>query len=149
MTQNLFAKVDDDDYDYLNQWKWFAQKDKYTHYARRMLSSKNKKRQTISMHSLLVNANRIDHKDGDGLNNQKENLRPATRSQNATNFKSRKKKLKGIFWIEKTKKWRAIIGFNKTTIHLGYFENELDAAKAYDIKAKELFGEFAKTNFNI
>ena len=90
-------------------------------------------------------------KDGDGLNNQKANLRICTRSQNKMNGKSYKNsssKYKGIWWVKKNKKWRVRIRLNNKTIHLGYFKDETEAAKAYDSKAKELFGEFARLNFS-
>jgi len=95
----------------------------------------------------------IDHINGNGLDNRKENLRLATRSQNMQNSKKRKKtssKYKGVGWSKKTKKWRARIWtVSGKCIHIGYFVSELDAAKAYDEKAKELFGSYYSPNFPV
>jgi hypothetical protein len=94
-----------------------------------------------------MGAKGIDHVDGDGLNNQKRNLRKATPTQNGGNrvIQKHSSKFKGVTWWKKPKKWVACIRFN-TRIHLGYFESETDAAKAYDAAALKLFGDFALTN---
>ena len=90
-----------------------------------------------------------DHKNGNGLDNQKHNLRTCSQAQNNRNAKKRENcssKYKGVYWDKKNKKWRARIYLNKKEICLGRYKNEIDAAKAYDEKAKELFGEFAQPN---
>jgi hypothetical protein len=153
LTKGKIALVDDDMFDYLNQWKWYAKNSGENWYAKRSVWA-NGKKHNISMHRLLMNISdpkiQIDHKDGDGLNNQKSNLRFCTRSQNYMNKKSQVHKTsiyKGIYYHKASKKYIAKVGYNKNQIYLGYFKNELDAAKAYDIKALELFGEFARPNF--
>jgi hypothetical protein len=143
------AIVDDEDFDYLNQFKWYVKKDKNTCYAKRNAVI-NSNKIHISMHCDIMNDNNIDHKDHDGLNNQKSNLRFCTKQQNSANMKLRENtssKYKGVIWCKWANKWRSKVGFNKTSIHLGYFKFEIEAAKAYDKKAKELFGEFAYLNF--
>ena len=153
LTQGLFALVDGKFYKQLNQFKWHAIKCKHTYYAVRATSKRKSKRRIVLMHrEILGLSNNIltDHKNGCGLDNRKINLRPATSLQNRINSKKRhncSSKFKGIYWEKRRKKWQVQIVFNKKHISLGLFDNEVEAAKAYDRKAKELFGEFARINF--
>lgn len=86
----------------------------------------------------------VDHIDGNGLNNTRANLRLCTRSENLRNI--HKNTVKGVGWYSRDSKWHAQICFNNKRIFIGYFENKLDAAIAYNNKAKELFGDFANLN---
>ena len=102
------------------------------------------------MHIFILGFKGIDHIDGNGLNNQRNNLRKATHQENMMNRQSNKNsssQFKGVHWYERTNKWQARITFNQKRISLGYFTSEIDAAKTYNKKALELFGEFAKLNF--
>jgi len=105
------------------------------------------------MHRFILNAPRhklVDHIDGNGLNNRKANLRLCNHSQNAWNRRPNSgchSKYKGVYWNKDKKKWHATISKSYKRIHLGYFDNEIEAARAYDKKAKEFFGEFAYLNF--
>lgn len=152
LTQGKVTLVDDEDYDFLMQWKWHAmiKKEDYRYAARR----KNKK--VLIMHRVIMNATDIkiavDHKDHDGLNNQKSNLRLCINAQNICNrrtsiHKSSSKYL-GVYlsnWA--VKKWKAQITKNNQKFFLGHFDSEEDAACAYDAAAKRLHGEFANLNF--
>jgi len=92
----------------------------------------------------------IDHEDRNPLNNQRDNLRSATRSQNKANGKIPKNNTsgyKGVSWDKATQKWYAKITVNKKQINLGRFINKEDAARAYDRAAIKYFGEFARLNF--
>lgn len=92
----------------------------------------------------------IDHKNGDKTDNRLENLRRCTQSQNIMNSAKRKNassQYKGVTWDKKANTWRAQIVCNKKISFLGYFKKEEDGARAYDRKARELFMEFARTNF--
>lgn len=92
---------------------------------------------------------KIDHIDRVRSNNPISNLRLATDSENMWNCgkqKNTKSKFKGAWWHKTNKKWVAEIKKHRKKIHIGCFENELDAAKAYDSKSIELHGEFSKTN---
>lgn len=148
LTQGKVALVDDEDFEHVNQFKWCAQKRVFksgiTFYAMRRGGAE-------SMHRFLMPSHpRIDHKDGDGLNNQRSNLRPATRSENAANQRKHvdcSSKFKGVHWDKRTGKWRSQTKLHGRRIHLGRFVNELDAAIAYDTAAVKLFGDFAKLNF--
>jgi hypothetical protein len=139
--------VDDEDYDWLNQWKWCVNS-----YAYRKVQ-KNNIIKNIFMHRLILKCpdNKMcDHKDLNKLNNQKSNLRFATVSQNNANrapYKIHTSIYKGVSWDKENKKWVVQSNKNNRTFKIGRFDNEIDAAKAYDKKAKELFGEFAWLNF--
>lgn len=90
----------------------------------------------------------VDHIDGDILNNRIENLRPATRSQNNINSRTRndnKSGQKGVRWREDHKKWQAGITVDKKKHHLGFYTAFEDAKNAYLIAAQQLHGEFATT----
>ncbi len=143
LTQGKFARVDDEDYKTLSCYRWHAQKqkgDKY--YAYR----KNKGRQ-LAMHNQILGIKGVDHKNGEGLDNQRENLRPANKSQNKMNCSPKNgKRFKGTI-KKSTGSWESRIRINNKLIYIGYFKEEEEAAKAYDVKAKALFGEFARLNF--
>lgn len=134
--------VDEEDYDLLSKFKW-------------RLSNKGYASATISMHRLLAEAPKgkdVDHVNGDGLDNRKENLRICSRAQNVANTKkpTRKggssSKFKGVSWDKRVKKWSARVQPNGKS-HRQYFDTEEEAARAYDEMAKEHFGEFARLNF--
>lgn len=152
LSQGKIALVDDEDYEFLNQFKWYAFFNKYTNsfYAAR---GNYKTKSTIYMHRLILNLNdrhtMADHIDHDTLNNQRFNLRCANRSQNAANSKSRlnsSSKYLGVCWDKNRNKWKAQI-FKDKQMLIGRFDNEKDAAKAYDVRAKQFHGEFANLNF--
>ena len=89
----------------------------------------------------------IDHEDTNGMNDRFTNLREATQSQNIANaskYRNNKSGIKGVSWNKAKRKWTAQIGYNYTTIYLGQFDNIEEAKEAYNTKAKELFGEFAR-----
>lgn len=157
---------DDDKEELINQFKWRLHRSKSENlYARTNLrlsidspERRDGKRQTtICMHQLItvypVSARRLelDHRDRNGLNNTGDNLRLCTRMQNLSNQASpsivKSSQYKGVFWYKTTRKWKATIGVNNRLILLGKFDNELDAAKAYDDAARKYHGEFARVNF--
>ena len=151
LTQGQFAIVDDKNFEWLNQWKWYALKSRYTFYAVRNVG-KHPKQTLVLMHRQIMNAHKeqeIDHHNGNGLDNHRINLRFCASGQNNQNQRKTRgtSKYKGVSWHKNIKQWRVSIQDDYKTINLGYFDNEEDAARAYDQKAKELFGEFANTNF--
>lgn len=92
----------------------------------------------------------VDHKDRDRLNNQRENLRSGTSAQNNQNrskVDGKSSKFKGVSYYAPTDRWKATIYRDKKWYYLGYFLSEIEAALAYDVEAKRLFGEFAVLNF--
>lgn len=109
---------------------------------------------TVFLHRLIMNAKEgeiIDHIDHNTLNNCRSNLRKCTHADNMHNSTSRKgtSKFKGVSKCTDRDKWITCIRFEGKTYNLGRYDNEIDAAHAYDIKAAELFGEFANPNFKI
>lgn len=146
----LVALVDDEDYDRVSKFSWNAYKSRRVWYALTSIGHT-----TYSMHRLVMklwlgNPIRCDHKDGNGLDNRKSNLRLATNAQNLMNkqlYLGSKSGFKGVTWAESAKKWCARIRCNKKLYSLGYFTNKVTAAQAYDRKARILFGEFANLNF--
>jgi len=154
LTQDKVSIVDDEDFDKLNQFKWFAHWDRHNWYACRHTGRINGKDPITGMHRVIMNPQEnmeVDHKDGDGLNNQKSNLRVCTHRQNNRNLKPRldkiSSKLKGVSWHKKNRKFTSTITSNQNTIHLGCFNSEQEAAIAYDKAAKQLHGDFARTNY--
>ncbi len=150
LTQGKIALVDDEDFEYLNQWKWFARKNKHNYYVCRRNGKKH-----ILLHNVIMNPSpgfEVDHRDRNGLNCQRKNMRIATHSQNQSNKRSQingTSKYLGVHY-KKSKGYSyicAAIQSNHIQLHLGTFKTEEDAARAYDNKAKELHGEFANLNF--
>lgn len=143
--------VDDSDFESLNQFKWYAHRDSRApnnFYAQRNVWLPNGKQGTIKMDAVLMGAKDVDHADGNGLNNQRDNLRCASRSQQAANRKLRTDNTSGFRGVRWAKgRWRAVIGFETKIFHLGYFSDPVAAAHAYDRAAKKYFGEFARLNF--
>jgi len=145
------ALVDDADYDLVMQYRWFLfeaiKPGRRTDgpYAVAEIEHSVKR-----MHTLLTGWPRTDHKDHDGLNNQRHNLRPATNSQNMGNRRPNlgaSSKYKGVCWIKKTAQWRAMIQRDGRPVFLGLFRSEVEAALAYDAAARDVFGEYACLNF--
>jgi len=149
LTHGYYAKVDDADYVLLSgfSWHYIISGRASTGYARTTMAVDGKKKK-VRMHRFILGepANLVDHRDGDGLNNQRHNLREATRGQNKMN--SRKSTLKGVRFRPTNQKWEARITLNKVVMQIGQFSSETLAAFAYDRKARELFGEFACPNFH-
>lgn len=155
LTQGKVALVDDADFERLNQWKWRSEKRGRTFRAiRTAYSPETMKRKTVLMHRQILKATsrqEIDHRNGNGLDNRKQNLRFCTHYQNLGNARKRKNcssKYKGVSWCKRTQKWLSQIMHNYKNIHLGSFDSEIKAAKAYNKAAIKYFGEFACLNFS-
>ena len=152
LSQGKIAIVDDEDYEHLSQWSWHYGCDGYA--VRTVYlggGAKNGKYKKIFMHNQIMKfpvGRFVDHIDRNTLNNQKSNLRICTQSQNSANSLTRagSSKFKGVSWNKNVKKWQSRIMVNYDNKYLGCFGNEEDAARAYDIAAVRLFGQFALTN---
>ena len=147
------TQVDDEDYDYLNQFSWTAQVQKHTVYAIRKVWT-GERHIGIPMHREILGLKDrwvfADHIDGNGLNNQKSNLRKCNSNGNGKNTRKRSgttSKYKGVSWHTDRQKWGVRICSDGILYNLGRFADEVKAAKIYDAKAKELHGEFANLNF--
>ena len=146
LTKNQVALVDDADYDELNKFKWFADKNGKTFYAGRNSPTINGKRHTIHMHHEVIGKPpkgfETDHKNGRGTDNQRKNLRHVTHRQNQQNLKNIKKTsiYPGVGWHKARQKWRAYIVISYKNKHIGLFTSELEAFEAYK-QAVEKLGE--------
>lgn len=149
LTQGKFALVDDEDYEELSAFKWCAQKGRSTFYAMRR-SSVVEGRKPIAMHREVLKCgprDKVDHKDANGLNNVRSNLRVATHAQNLRNRGKQKNNtsgFKGVWFYRRRNVFQAIItvnGFRKT---VGQFKTAEEAHAAYCAAASKLHGEFAR-----
>lgn len=151
LTHGKYAIVDDIDYPKVSKYSWHYSHLKTTEYARMAIGPFGKQK-TIRMHRFILGVNdvrEIDHKNGNGLDNQRENLRIATRTENVRNSSKRKDTnnfYKGVHFLKNRNKWIARIQVNHKRIHSGYFDTQKEAAKRYDELAKTYFGIFSRLN---
>ena len=152
LTQGKHALVDDDDFEFLNQWRWCAHKQRNGIFYAVRSSDTKQKRMMGWMHRIVLNTSKgmeTDHINNDGLDNRKINLRVCTRSENLCNrarFKNNTSGFKGVSWYKPYEKWTARITVNQKTIFLGYFNDLQQAALAYNKAAVKHQGEFAQLN---
>lgn len=148
LTQGKRAIVDEEDFEKLSQYSWVYHSKGYAHTTVRLKSGR---RTTVKMHRMILNAPKgiqVDHENLDGLDNRKSNLRLATQSQNMMNRKVQKNNKSGYKGVNfRGFTYRARIQVEGKLIRLGNFKTAVEAARAYDTKAKESFGEFANLNF--
>ncbi len=150
LTRGQFAIVDAADYEELAQYNWFANGNgKLGFYAARRLPDGKQQ----FMHRALMDPPPgmvVDHIDGNRANNRRTNLRVCTTKQNVRNSRAvpgSSSRFKGVHFDKQTGKWVATICCDGKSIYLGSFNDETEAARAYDRKARQLFGEFARLNF--
>lgn len=151
LTQGKVATVDAADYELVSRFKWHARRDHNTWYAKR---NPDEQCSHAMMHRLILGITDpciyLDHRDGDGLNNTRANLRITTNRQNQWNRRKRRgasSKFKGVYWGKRNGKWLAKIKVYGRVKWLGLFTDEAEAAKAYDTAAREFYGDFASLNF--
>lgn len=148
LTKGKKALVDDEDYDWLNRWRWYYSQG----YAVRSVNISGK-RYTVGMHRLIMHAINegmdVDHIDGNRLNNCWTNLRYADARQNAMNrglYRTNTSGKKGVYWSKSKNKWESAIRCKGKRYHLGVFSDIDDAARAYNEAALKHFGEYARLN---
>ena len=162
LTKNYTTIVDDCDYERVltaGPWRAIVRRRKdgsvWNVYAQRDAINLNGSPTLQKLHRFILNINdpniKVDHKNHNGLMNNRENLRVSTQSQNSSNRQKIKthatsSKFKGVAWYKPLQKWRVQIEIGGKKKHLGYFTNELEAANVYNLKAKEIFKEFALLN---
>jgi len=150
LTRGKYAIVDAADYEWLSKHKWFANGNEETgFYAARWLPN----HKMLLMHRAIMDPPEgmiVDHIDRNRLNDCRANLRNCTWKENMRNTPSSRNatsRFKGVHFVKKIGKWVATIRCDGKTTYLGAFDDEIEAARAYDRKARELFGEFAYLNF--
>ena len=152
LSQGFFALVDDAGYERVSAHKWSATKTKNTVYGVRKIRTPDGRTTSQLLHRFIMEVNYpdidVDHRDHNGLNCQRYNLRTGVRGENDGNRRKTRgtSKYKGVSWAAGHQSWRACIHIEKT-IHLGYFADEIQAARAYDEAARTRFGVFANCNF--
>jgi hypothetical protein len=145
LSKGMVALVDDEDFDELNKFKWFAEKSDNTYYAGR--NDYTRKNKHVKMHREITSAplgKVVDHINHNGLDNRKENLRICSHAENCRNTNS-----KGYYFNKQKRRWHALLRLNGKHIHLGFFKTELEASLARIAGEKRHFGEFASTRTTI
>lgn len=154
LTKGKTALVDDEDFESLSETSWYAHtKIGYTSYAERG-TGRNCSHKIHLMHRHILRITdpkiHIDHIDGNGLNNQKTNLRTCSRSQNLSNSRKRKSSTsslyKGVYWDKQMSKWRSRFSLDGKKYHIGLYDSEKEAALAYNCSASFACREFAYLN---
>ncbi len=148
MTQGKTAIIDDTDWPIIAGYTWYATKSYNTWYAVAAIPGRRRKAR-VKMHNLILGRKNVDHRDSDGLNNRRSNLRPCNDAQNQQNNGSRggSSKFKGVSWVMRRKKWLVAFRCNNQYHFVGWFADEIEAAKAYDAAILPLAGDFARLNF--
>jgi hypothetical protein len=160
------ALVDDSDYKIVAQHRWYLTEANASPghrpavYARTNIPRPNGGQASLTMHALVTGLRFVDHADGNGLNNQRGNLRPADHRLNNANRrpasthkgKPKSSRYKGVSWFKPgpgkgRQRWKAQIRIKGRTVSLGYFHDEEAAARAYDAAAVAAWGEYACSNF--
>lgn len=154
LTKGKVALVDDADYDWLNQWKWYAIFDGRNWYAQRNLLKKDRPPNVVRMHRAILGITDpkviLDHKDRNGLNNTRDNLRTANESQNGINRRQQKNSKTGAIGVcvdavgSRVKRYRAYITVDGKTTLLGRFKTLEEAVIARQLGEIRYFGEYAK-----
>jgi hypothetical protein len=152
---NYVALVDATDGELVRAYRW-RPKDGGNIHGEKIYAVAHVGGRCIWMHRLIAGTPaglETDHANGDSLDNRRGNLRPATRSQNLANRSKPRRStpssssFKGVYWDRPCRKWRTVIRIEGRSKHLGRYDSEIDAARAYDVAALAAWGEFAKPNF--
>ncbi len=147
LNKGYYTLIDDEDYSRFKDLKLHLRKSRNTLNAAILINGKK-----VFIHRIIMNCPDnmyVDHKNHNGLDNRRSNLRICTNKQNIMNskkFKIGSSEYKGVSWQKNRRKWHSYIHYNYKKIHLGSFDNEKKAALAYNNAAKKYFGEYAYLN---
>lgn len=153
LSRGLVTRVDEEDFERLNRYFWIARPHRQTIYAQRN-GIVNGKRTTFQLHREILGLNlergvTVDHINGDGLDNRRQNLRICTPTENCRNRRiqiNNSTGYKGVHYRQKPNKFWAYIAVNGKRVHLGVFLTATEAAAAYNAAAIQHYGEFARLN---
>jgi hypothetical protein len=155
LSQGKVAIVDEVDFPKVSLYRWWAAEHRRTWYAYTTVKDDNGKRHTVYMHRLITGASKgrkVDHKDHNGLNNRRSNLRVCTNAQNLKNRSgapaSNTSGYVGVWWCNKTNCWVAEVYDGGKKFRVGTFGHREHAARARDAAARNLNGEFVFQNFS-
>lgn len=149
LTQGKVAHIDPEDRHLIEPYRWYAAKTAgECWYAHATPLDGDRRKAKVKMHNLILGRRWVDHRDGDGLNNRRGNLRPCSNAQNQQNSAARggASGYKGVSWNTAKQKWRVAFNWQGKTHFVGYFVNETEAALAYNAAVLPLAGEFARLN---
>jgi hypothetical protein len=149
LTRGFYALVNDEDFEKVNQHNWCATPKRYTWVACRSVWYDGRNHM-VYMHRVItgaVHGELVDHINGNGLDNQRHNLRICTKAQNNQNRRRAQSTntsgYRGVFYEKNIRKWRAQISMDNKNIHLGVFTSKANAARVYKRASRALYGEFS------
>jgi hypothetical protein len=151
--QGKWTLLDVKDYYRLRFLKWVVYGNGTNLYAIRLQFTEPNKTSTVYMHREIMNPPAglvVDHRNCDGLDNRRSNLRFATHAQNTRNRRKKKNgssQFLGVYFNKEKSTWDSQLKHNEKRIWVGRFKTEIEAARAYDEAAKKYHGEFARLNF--
>jgi hypothetical protein len=153
LTQGQKALIDEVDLGRVLPYKWFAHRNKLGYCVMSHTDGIKRRSRTAYLHRFILDAPNsmcVDHINGNPLDNRRCNIRLATKQQNAMNQRrhsnNRSSRFKGVWWEARRNKWRAYIRAEGKIKHIGLFDREQDAARAYNLAALHYYGEFANLN---
>lgn len=154
LTKGKVALVDEEDFDILSQFNWIYNPKGYAYASigYRVNGERRKRYKKIYMHRMILNPPpnmKVDHIDGNGLNNTRANLRIVTQGQNVINKRNQSNNssgYKGVYWNKQRQKWHVRVFKNRKCLYSGFFDSVHEAGKAYNQQALKIHGEFAKLN---
>jgi hypothetical protein len=156
LTQGMHTLVSNEDYEWLMQWHWHVTKGNTTYYAVRYTRKAEVDlypyRTRLSIHGVLYEGRitqglMVDHRNGNGLDNRRSNLRLCTNAQNLRNHTRAPKHsttgITGVSWHKRDKRWRAYIKVNDKNVHLGYYKTIEEAIAVRRAAELQYFGKWA------
>jgi hypothetical protein len=149
LTQGKVAHIDPEDWPLIEPYRWYAARTQSGNwYAHATPLDGDRRKAKVKMHNLILGRKWVDHWDENGLNNRRANLRPCTNAQNQQNVSGRggASQFKGVSWFSRYGKWKVAFNCDGKTHFVGYFDDEVTAAKMYNAAAARLAGEFARLN---
>jgi hypothetical protein len=155
LSRGRVAVVDDEDFKDLSRWNWCWCPNRKGYAVRRLHLREGRGRGTVAMAREIMKAPKgmmVDHKNGNTLDNRRDNLRLATHHQNQMNTGLRitnTSGFKGVAWDKRGQAWRVMMNVKKKMTYLGRYRSKRTAAMIYDLWADDIFGEFANTNFKV